>query len=199
MLCNAHRRLAAAAMAVACILLPMGGTGQTPPPAEDAAPAPPPPPMSGPSASMTIMDAGALGPEAPRPAPPPQPDFEDDGTNTLRDPFWPVRYVPKRWQRIATATPSPLAVSDAVGAAPPDWRKARKTLAVQGIIGGPGGRFLARVNHELVGVGDIVTVSFEGNVYRWRIRSITWRGVETEEVDVRPTSEGEARQPADRD
>ena len=107
------------------------------------------------------------------------------GVSQKRDPFWPVGYVPR---------PAPVAPVEKKSAPaqavvlPPvgqDWARALEQVRVQGVVGGRHGKFFATVNGRVVEAGDEVSVSFEGSVYRWRVRSIDAKGIATEPLGVR--------------
>jgi hypothetical protein len=85
----------------------------------------------------------------------------------------------------------PGAVVQPVAVRTPDWDRARRQLKVGGLsklgmdkaTGKP--RYIAYVAGKLVEKGDPVIVTFEGFVYRWKVKTITASDVSFEKVSVR--------------
>lgn len=93
--------------------------------------------------------------------------------DTIRDPFWPIGYVPPSMQQAAgpNATGAP--------AEPPsrNWELAQKGLAIKGIIKA-GNAYVATVNNKIVGQNETVSVYYDGQKYTWRVSSITAKSVQ---------------------
>jgi hypothetical protein len=113
-----------------------------------------------------------------------------------RDPFWPVGYVPKVAapdEPVAkgggVAKPSDLATAPV---AEPDWVGARRKLDVRGVsligrdkeTGKP--RYFAVVAGKLVEPGNVVAVTHEDRVYRWKVVDIRPEGVSLSKLEVKP-------------
>lgn len=113
----------------------------------------------------------------------------------LRDPFWPVGYIPRKPEK-----PLPLETSGDDGVKGPEqkvevrvaaWDQARARLDLRGVsslgrdktTGKP--RFVAVMAGRLVEEGDTVSLSFEGQVYRWKVVSLSAAGVKMVKLDVR--------------
>ena len=95
--------------------------------------------------------------------------------DTLRDPFWPIGYVPPK----ALADGGPSATD-----APPEpelpnrkWEQAQKALSIKGIIKS-GGTYLANINNQILGANDKVSIFFDSQKYVWKITSITAKSVQ---------------------
>lgn len=91
----------------------------------------------------------------------------------LRDPFWPVNYVPAPTE----ASTQAAAAARAISASEEEWSAARKLLTVKGVSRRRGGNgreeVLAIVNGRLVQAGDIVGVRVAGRLFQWRVGRIT--------------------------
>lgn len=114
----------------------------------------------------------------------------------VRDPFWPVGYTPKVINKsVESKTGESSAQSIAAGllerARTPQWDEARRKLDIRGISligrdkasGQP--KFLAMVAGKLVEEGNVVNVTYEDRVYRWKIVGIGKGGVSFQKLDVR--------------
>lgn len=112
-----------------------------------------------------------------------------------RDPFWPVGYVPPKPAPVSSAeaagTPSGTTPAESEPAKPAEWGQARARLSLRGISSGGRdrqtgkNRFVAVLGGRLVEEGDMVTVSYEGQVYRWKVQSISAKDISLVKVDVR--------------
>ena len=124
-----------------------------------------------------------------------------DATNAIerppmqRDPFWPVGYVPPK-PVPATSTEASVAASgtrpaESEPAKPAEWKQARAQLSLRGISSGGRdrltgkNRFVAVLGGRLVEEGDMVAVTYEGQVYRWKVQSISAKDISLMKVDVR--------------
>jgi hypothetical protein len=97
-------------------------------------------------------------------------DFE-----RLRDPFWPVGWRPEAKDPTRKADLSPAVAMK--------WAEARKLLQVTGFGRTTGGRRMAIIKGVgVVEEGDVISVHFEGAVYRWAVRSITETEIVTEKI-----------------
>ena len=120
----------------------------------------------------------------------------------LRDPFWPVGYVPRRPEKPAAVVAARGNTSSAVPAlvpAPPpapvvnpvDWDEARRHLEIRGISriarDKTSGRaaYFAVVGGRMVEEGDAVNVTWNGHVYRWRVTQIGPAGLQLVKMDTR--------------
>jgi hypothetical protein len=112
-----------------------------------------------------------------------------------RDPFWPVGYVPRPVVRPGVGRsvqgPAAPALVQAVAARPPNWDEARRRLEIKGVsrIGRDktSGRemYFADVNGRIAEEGDIVSTTWDGRVYRWRLTQISAAGVQLTKLDSR--------------
>jgi len=111
----------------------------------------------------------------------------------LRDPFWPVGYVPKKIikPQVVPTTPDTVKTVIPDSARIPLWDEARKSLDIRGIsmIGRDKvtgrSRNLAMIGGRLVEAGDVISVSYENRLYRWKVVEIDRTGVELQKLDVR--------------
>jgi hypothetical protein len=114
----------------------------------------------------------------------------------VRDPFWPVGYTPKVVSKSGeskTGESSAQAMAAVLleRARTPQWDEARRKLDIRGISligrdkasGQP--KFLAMVAGRLVEEGNVVSVTYEDRVYRWKIVGIGKGGVSFQKLDVR--------------
>jgi len=183
-----NRRLCLAAWLVLTGMLAFGQAPNLPPPA-----------TAGPTIGTAAPAAPATSPQSEQPEA--QPRNESSETDLLmvtnpparkgRDPFWPVGYVPRKLERttaVKAAAPVPESAPD-LGL--PDWDGARKKMDSRGIsrIGrdrdGAQDKYLAVVNGKVVEAGDVVTVPFDGRLYRWRIQAIGPQGITLTRLDIR--------------
>jgi len=127
---------------------------------------------------------------------------ETDSTTTqaarLRDPFWPVGYVPSNPVPVkidlATGQPTyaPTAIPDLPPPPPkiPQWDQARRQLKIQGIsrvgLDKKTGRptFFAVINGRVVEEGNIVEAVTPDFKYRWKVASIAEKNVKLTPLDV---------------
>jgi hypothetical protein len=100
-----------------------------------------------------------------------------------RDPFWPVGWTPPKLGPVAAGTPTSAPVKDIT-----HWDDARKLIQVTGMSRTKDGKYLAILKG--IGVaeeGDTVSITYMGLVYRWKIKSITSKGLVPERIGVYPT------------
>lgn len=171
---------------------------QLPPPGMPAAPPMAPMPLPGGGAMPSpVMAADVPGPEAAGVARASAADAVLP-TGMRRDPFWPVGYVPKIAVPEAPAAkgggvakPSDLDAAPAP-VAEPDWTGARRKLDIRGVslIGRDKetgkARYFAVVAGKLVESGNVVAVTHEDRVYRWKVVDIRSEGVSLSKLDVKP-------------
>jgi len=160
-----------------------------PEPAEET---PPPPSIATPVTPLDGMTTQMPGPEGLNPAAGIAPNLTSN-----RDPFWPVRYVPRKPVITASLSRTP-GTGDGPNAAgsgklsPPDWDAARKFLDIQGVslIGrdkqSNAPKYLAMIGGKLVEAGDTVSILFNDRTYRWKITGISATGISLIKTDVRP-------------
>lgn len=87
----------------------------------------------------------------------------------LRDPFWPVGYLPP--EAVVSGEPVKSAATDE------QRKRALDSLRYGGSVRSGGQRY-AIVNGRPVQEGDIVTATVEGNVFRFRVHAISMKGVQ---------------------
>jgi hypothetical protein len=112
-----------------------------------------------------------------------------------RDPFWPVGYVPPRKPVKVPILEFSRAV--AVKSRDPEpavrpvvWEQARAQLDLRGVssigrdktTGKP--RYIAAMAGRLVEDGDTVSIVLDGQVYRWKVVSVSATGVQLVKLDV---------------
>ena len=102
----------------------------------------------------------------------------------MRDPFWPVGYVPPTGKKGAdpTITTSKPAVVVAP-LEPPQWDRAIKTLTIKGIMKSGAG-YIAMINGQLMCENDTISYVYQGRTYRWRIAKISEKGVQFERMEL---------------
>lgn len=167
-----------AGLMVAGVLLAASALAQAPFPAPFATPGAT---LQGPGLTSPEISSQALG------------DGVVDPTRK-RDPFWPVGYAPKVVRKaVNTRGASPVAT--VIAPEPPrtpQWDEARKKLDVRGvsIIGREKGsgkpRYVAMVAGKLVEAGDVVTVTHEELVYRWKVMAISTEGISFQKMNAKP-------------
>lgn len=112
----------------------------------------------------------------------------------MRDPFWPVGYEPPKKAKPAETVsskqeePAPQVVSE-VEVVPekplrPQWDEALRQVSVKGIMGIGGGKYVAVVNDQVVHENDLVTVSYQGLKYVWKVSRISSDGVKFQKVSA---------------
>jgi len=111
------------------------------------------------------------------------PSAEATGTNAVltltRDPFWPVGWEPPRLGRVTTNAP----VKDVLT----KWDKARAILQVTGLSKSADGKYFAILKGiGVVEEGDTVSVNYMGLIYKWKITSVTSKGIVPERIGVYP-------------
>ena len=124
-----------------------------------------------------------------------EPVSEEGGREPVRvrDPFWPVGYVPRKPVRTppAVASQNNAKVLIPEASRQPMWEEARKLLDIRGIslIGhdkqSGHSKYLAMVGGKFVEDGDIVSVILDGLVYRWKVAGISEDGVSLRKIDAR--------------
>ena len=110
-----------------------------------------------------------------------------------RDPFWPVGYIPKI---VKINQASKVGKSSMVVAFTPEqarallWDEARKKVDIKGISlihdkisGSP--KYLALVAGKLVEEGNVISVKYDGRLYRWKVAGISEEGVSLQKLDAR--------------
>jgi hypothetical protein len=110
-----------------------------------------------------------------------------------RDPFWPVGYEPRDTTTVVVVAPKIPEVSLPVEPAKTDpliiermakelQEKIKEQLKLTGFMNA-GGRQLATVNGQVIGVNDHLSVSVEGTTYRFKVTGITPSSVKLEPVE----------------
>lgn len=86
-----------------------------------------------------------------------------------RDPFWPPDYVPVSQPGVGSADDAMAKVNEI------EWRGAEQRLreTIRGVTRLPNKNgqveFLALINGRAVGVGEVVSLSHNNKVYRWKV------------------------------
>jgi len=124
---------------------------------------------------LTALAFAQSSPDVSDAAPPAKPDVAN---GKLRDPFWPVGYLP-RVEMPATESPAPVVEKEI------PW----PPLVLKGITEA-NGRYSAIIEGiGFVESGDIVTRKTNRLAYRWKINSITKTSVSHTKLDVRAADE----------
>ena len=108
---------------------------------------------------------------------------ETELSNTERDPFWPVNYTPP--SRVETPTEMGEERENTVdmkNLTEEQRAKIKSRIKISGIFK-HSGKFVARVNNQLVSAGETVAVEFEGKVYRFKIKDISKDSVQLEPAE----------------
>lgn len=64
------------------------------------------------------------------------------------------------------------------------WVEARDQIRIGGIIALQNDKYVALIDGRIVEPNRVVSVEFEGLVYRWRIRAVTAKGIDWQPLDV---------------
>ena len=157
-------------------------------------------PVSGVTTTAVSASADAQsvppGETAKAPTPSESPAAESEGQKPRRDPFWPVGFVPVSSERTPARVVSVPGIPVAGATEPetirqPEWEQARQHLNLRGlssagrdkITGKP--HYVAVMAGRIAEEGDIVSVVYEGRVYRWKVVAIGANGVSLVKLDVR--------------
>ena len=134
-------------------------------------PLPPPPPLPSAQSFAPVKAASAplLIPEGLAPE--------------NRDPFWPVGYRPKSKDELERERAQAAQTRHVIN--PALWDEAQAVLRIGGSMQTPQG-FTALINGELVKTGDIVSLRYKNQQYRWKIDSVALSGVSLSRLDVTP-------------
>ena len=106
---------------------------------------------------------------------------ESGPASGLRDPFWPVGYVPP--PPVSPAEEGGSSTNRESPSAVLQWEGAIKAVAVQGIMKTGPETYVAMVNGQVIGLGDIVSVRFGGRDYRWTVATVSGEGVSFKRVE----------------
>lgn len=111
------------------------------------------------------------------------PPAEVDGSNSVltltRDPFWPVGWEPP--------VPGKVSANTTVENVPTKWDEARALLQLTGLSKSLNGKYLAILKGiGVVEEGETVSVHLKGLNYKWKITSITSKGIVPERMGVYP-------------
>ena len=108
-------------------------------------------------------------------------DPDADKRAVMRDPFWPVAYAP-RGDSPASAVPGsddPQAGLQIKNLSADQQAALGRRLRVSGIMK-TGSAYLARLNNQLVGDGDEITLDFEGQPLTLVVRTISKNSIQIE-------------------
>lgn len=136
-----------------------------PPPEMPPKEAPPPPSINSP----TNPEAALAAEEA---------SGSEQGS-LLRDPFWPVGYVPE-----GAVVDGADTTKDEPQGGTPQWEEAMKRLHLTGIMKTGQEGFVAIVNGQAVAEGDTISVFFSGRNYTWKVRTISPKNVDFAQLNV---------------
>jgi len=117
----------------------------------------------------------------------------DTPVASLRDPFWPVGWTPPK-PVAAAPVPHQAPVAPKQNRSPVRWEEARKLLKVTGLSKTTEGKAFAILKDVgVVEESDIVTVTLDGLVYKWRVTGVTEDGIVPEQIGVYPARQEERR------
>lgn len=136
-------------------------------------------PQPGPAAPQILDIPTSAGPAngAPKSKPMDAAGIPAQLEDTLRDPFWPMGYVPPKAQQIADVGPAVPNAPEEPQLPDRKWEQAQKALSIKGIIkSGP--TYLANINNQILGANDRVSIYFDSQKYVWKITSITAKSVQ---------------------
>jgi len=121
------------------------------------------------------------------------PGLQARAGKVARDPFWPVGYEPRDTTTVVVVAPK--IVENPVSTEPPKpdpliiermakelQEKIKAQLKLTGFMQA-GGRQLATVNGQVIGVNDHLAVSVEGTTYRFKVTGLTPSSVKLEPVE----------------
>jgi hypothetical protein len=110
---------------------------------------------------------------------------ETNAASTLiRDPFWPVDWVPPQPESRLVGTNAQKRVVKVEQAR---WAEAQASLQQTGFSKGRDGKYFAILKGiGVVQEGDTVSVTFAGKNYSWKIVSVTEKGIVLERGGIRP-------------
>ena len=138
---------------------------------------------SGTTLLLFVMAAGLFRLALPAMAQASAGDAGGDGPlslETLRDPFWPVG-----WEPPPKVAPTPGVVHQPKS--PIRWDEARKHIRITGLSKTSDGDYFAILKKiGVVEAGDVVAVTLDDLVYRWRVTKITNKGIVPEKIGVFP-------------
>lgn len=135
--------------------------------------------LAGLLAFMAVAATDSLAADPAAPADTPAGTVEETPLSTLRDPFWPkgFRPTPKVVQSKQT--------TGGVGSATLRWVEAAKQLKITGTSRTSKGVLVAVVKGVgVVEAGDMISVRYEGIIYRWKVLKITEKGIVTKEANA---------------
>jgi hypothetical protein len=101
-----------------------------------------------------------------------QPDAsgaDDSALEPLRDPFWPVAYLPDGWK----ADRSDLSDQESFNGS--DWDAPASMIRVSG-TSSMGDQLVAIINGEIKEVGDLIQVKHNGRTYKWTLKGVKSNG-----------------------
>ena len=104
---------------------------------------------------------------------------ESSGGGILRDPFWPVGYIPE-----GAVVEGTRATKDEPTSGIPQWADAMKQLHLSGIMKTGQEGYVAMVNGQAVSEGDTISVFFSGRNYTWKVRAISPKNVDFAQLSV---------------
>jgi len=117
----------------------------------------------------------------------------------VRDPFWPIGYVPVSERKIdpppkqevapTPEPPKPEPPKPEPTASEDDWAKARKALTISGVTRAVSPdthveRSLVMVNRQLLAEGDTASFVYQGFRFKWRVASISDKDVKLEPLNA---------------
>ncbi|HBA85825.1 MAG TPA: hypothetical protein DCZ95_17215 [Verrucomicrobia bacterium] len=120
------------------------------------------------------------------------PDAETPAAAPDRDPFWPIGYAPapvaKTNAPVVKANAPMVATPTNLDELTPEKMRALKSKITVGGIMKQGAKRYVLVNSQMVTIGDPIQIEFEGNVYRFTIRTLNDQDVTLEPLETQPSS-----------
>ncbi len=94
---------------------------------------------------------------------------EDFALEPLRDPLWPVGYLPDGWKTGRSDAADQASVSGS------DWDAPAAMIRVSG-TSSMGDQLVAIINGEIKEVGDLIQVQYNGRTYKWTLKGVKSNG-----------------------
>lgn len=91
-----------------------------------------------------------------------------NGGGTIRDPFWPVGYTPEGDVVVEAVVEEEPQVGASATLTPEQMEIIKEKLKITGMIKRKN-MMVALVNNQIVGIGEVVNIQFEGRIYQFKV------------------------------
>lgn len=115
----------------------------------------------------------------------PEMEMEND-YDIVRDPFWPVGYIPPALIPEDEKVEEKPKIEDSM------WEAAQEKVVISGVSDMGQAGFFAIVNGVMHQQDEVIAVEHEGKSFRWRIKSIDKNGVRLQPLEVDENSSEDA-------